>query len=176
MDNLDAIELMCARLLVVYQAPPKGWAAEALKILDGIPAEALDAAATQIMKTRKYSSFPSFAEILEAANGWIAQQRAEAIRQTPRAIDGQERNDERRERARTAMKTDMGQRAAREGWAWQLHDYVVNHGRMPDSGEQAILKRTATEQKASAQYLAKMGLLETYELAEAKHAKMAMEG
>lgn len=173
MSDEDALGKMIERLLTQFTPPEFGWELEAIKLLSDIPDNALDAAATSILKTRKYRDFPSIYDIREAAGVWIAAQRAASIRQTPRVIDGRECTSETEARAITALKTDLGKRAASEGWAAGLFQYVYNHGRMPDSSEQMTIRREQDRLLDSAEKYPQFALAEMHMAMETRYAGIA---
>ena len=107
--------------------------------LSGFSAEVLEKAAADIVRTRKNEYFPILAECLAAcreAKRWLDVGKPKLQSEAVRKFVGFE------ELADQLIHTAMGRQAANEGWILMLHDYIRNHGRLPDEWQIPRMKAT----------------------------------
>jgi hypothetical protein len=107
----------------------------ALKQFDGW---VIDAAATRIVHDRTSDKFPLPADVRRVCFQVVADDR----QKQPRMDDAEKAQDPYK-LASELILCSMGKRAAREGWALTLRDFIVRNGRLPDS-EREISKLIAT--------------------------------
>lgn len=131
------------RLMTVYGEPkhdkPEALLAEYVAALKGFSAQVLSEAAGEVIRTRKYKSWPTIGECVAAAEkvnaptGQPVEQHDETVR---RIVEAKDRS---RAWARDWLKgTVTGRQSADEGWCralhnvvWQLHHATVKRGESP---------------------------------------------
>jgi len=107
----------------------------ALKQFDGW---VIDAAATRIVHDRTSDKFPLPADVRRVCFQVVADDKQKQPR-----MDEPAHVQDPYKLASELIQCSMGKRAAREGWALTLRDFVVSNGRLPDS-EREISKMIAT--------------------------------
>jgi hypothetical protein len=98
--------------------------------LDKYDAWVLEAAARRIVDERKDDYFPKPAEVHQVCRAILAQDRISKPELTVKAGPADPFKF-----AYELMRGEMGKRAAREGWALTLRDFIVKEKRLPDSRE-----------------------------------------
>lgn len=104
----------------------------------------LKEAASHIIRTRTFSTYPTLGEIIEALNHVLDSRLPGATRE--RLSDGLEFEKRKLARRRACQRircTSLADPANKEGWLHGLIDFVAEHDRMPTADEQASLKWTA---------------------------------
>ena len=170
MADAADIQAMAERLTANFSAPETKWAGEAVKVLKDLPADALDGAATKLLTTRGYRSFPTFAEIREAALDWQAEQhRAKARKESPGPTEEQQREA----KAWSVIRSELGVRAANERWAPGLFDFVATRGHAPDESEIKGIRGQQRNVDAQAQEARKLKAFGAplYELRQSMHER-----
>lgn len=140
-------------------ANPKGYVEELERLFRGYSEEELDEAATLIFQTQKTTRWPTPAIMLACAKqGRDTLRRLNnPVRRMPRRLDSlgepyQPRSEledwnywsrEAFEAADRLIQSDMGRKAAHEGWINDLHDFCRQHRRLPVPKEQSKLIRAA---------------------------------
>jgi len=128
---------LLARLAIVYGPPdsgdPAAYLAEVARMLVKYSDADLQRAGDLIIRTHRGRSFPTPAQIVTAC---------EDAKPEPAPV--QTKNDPAWSAAAFAdadrlLKSDMGHRAAREGWALGLHDYCRKHRCLPTPAKIATI-------------------------------------
>jgi hypothetical protein len=112
--------------------------------LTGFGERDLKDAASHIIRTRTFSTFPMIGEIREAIRVVGDARLPAASRQRlDQQMEFEKRKLARRKACMRIRNTALGEPADREGWLHGLIDFVVAKDRMPDAEEQAELRRVA---------------------------------
>jgi hypothetical protein len=98
--------------------------------LDRYDAWVLDAAARRIVDERKDDYFPKPAEVHQVCRAILAEDRISKPQLTV-----QQGPADPFKFAYELMRCELGKRAAREGWALTLRDFIVKEKRLPDGRE-----------------------------------------
>ena len=116
----------------------------ALKHYDG---EVLDSALQRLVDTRTDRRFPLPAEIRKVCNEVIEwQNRGKLVPEQQKAARHLESTADRIKLANDLICTELGRKAAREGWILGLWDYARKNGRLPSAGyEIANIQRGRVE-------------------------------
>ena len=151
--SVEAVRDFVAELLVHFadtRDRDDAWADSMVKALRGFTREVLNAAAADIIATRKYRNFPLPAECIEAC--WKAKDRlstAERAANLPGLAQHNIITSGKGPKQYNEMHGDqlivgpMGRQAAKEGWILSLHDFASLYHRLPDPGEIPRLKQAA---------------------------------
>lgn len=91
----------------------------------------IDAAATRLIQSRTKTVFPFPREMIDACNEVLADDRRSKPTLSPQ---GNGHGDPFK-LADDLMRGELGRRAAREGWALRLRDFIADNHRLPDEGE-----------------------------------------
>lgn len=90
----------------------------------------IDAAATRIVHDRTQSGFPFPAEVRKVCFQVLADDRA-----SKPTLETEKKPANPYKLADDLMRCELGRRAAREGWALTLRDWIAEKHRLPDEGE-----------------------------------------
>jgi len=140
---------LLVRLGVMYGRPdstdPKAFIAEyARQLHEFVPSE-LTVATDLLLKSREQkTTWPSVKECLDACRAARGLARAKSA--PPRQWEQEahpEWSPQRRQLANALITSDMGLRAAEEGWIGALWDFCRNHQRLPHGREISKVKETA---------------------------------
>lgn len=110
------------------------WLAEWESALKPYEAWVIDAAATRMIHSRVKDKFPVPRELIDICNEVVADDK----RTKPR-LDVTPGQGNPFKLAHELMQCELGRRAAREGWALTLRDFIVRNGRLPQ-GEIEVKK------------------------------------
>lgn len=125
--------------------PDKALAAY-MRALGRFSGEALRETADTAIRTAKRRTWPMPGELIEIAKEAERQIR---LREAPKGSAGTEISDEERERMFLEMlRSDVGKRAANEGWAADLQDFIREKGRVPVPSEADRLASDAAARDA----------------------------
>jgi hypothetical protein len=106
---------------------------------------ALSEAAQAIILTRKVRSFPTIAECVEACEN----PRAVKARRASKARRAEHCDDE---TATRLLRSDVGRRAAVEGWVAELYMFLGRKGRHPSDAEERALRERAARMQGCGWY------------------------
>jgi hypothetical protein len=112
--------------------------------LIGYGQDELKEAASHIIRTRTFSTYPTAGEIIEAIRQVRLRRLPDATRE--RLKDGLDHEKKKLARRRACQRircTSLADPANKEGWLHGLIDFVADHDRMPDTHEQDALRWTA---------------------------------
>lgn len=119
------------RMMLVYGEPdsddPKAFMGEYARMLKGYSESVLNDALDRLLRTRKFKTWPTIAECVGAAED-VTAARAAANRKPDRPTDFTRE-------AEDVLKSDLGAKAAHEGWVLGLYDHVQRYGRKPTHQE-----------------------------------------
>jgi hypothetical protein len=128
---------LLARLCIVYGQPdshdPTAYLAEVAKMLARYTAADLQRAGDHIIRTHKFRSFPTPAQIVVACEDARPQQ------MTPEMKGDPSWSKEAIAHADRLVNCELGRRAAHEGWILGLHDYCRKHGALPPSAKVGVI-------------------------------------
>jgi hypothetical protein len=99
--------------------------------LDQYDAWVLDAAARRIVDERKDEYFPKPYEVHQVCRIILAEDR----QKKPTLSQTKDHNSNPYKLAHELIQCALGRRAAREGWALTLRDFIAKEGRLPADGE-----------------------------------------
>ena len=123
--------------------------ARALSQYDG---EVLQRAADAMLAVRSQRKFPLLAECLDACRSAQNEIASEAKRENDdrrqAAKSSNPSSPERVKQAERMMNSDVGRRAAEEGWIVSLHDFCREQGRLPNKFEAEKVRAAALIRKA----------------------------
>jgi hypothetical protein len=114
--------------------------------LIGYGQDELKEAASHIIRTRTFSTYPTAGEIIEAIRQVRLRRLPDATRE--RLKDGLDHEKKKLARRRACQRircTSLADPANKEGWLHGLIDFVADHDRMPDTHEQDALRWTAEQ-------------------------------
>lgn len=146
--STDAIDKFTRRLMNVFGEPKTtdlgAYLAELANILGGYSDAELQEAATLLMRAAKYRTWPLPAEMLEAAKS----ARRELLAKGRETKPAENHNpDPWSEQAKAAadklINSDLGRKAAHEGWIGGLYSFCRQHRRLPHPREQHTLIENA---------------------------------
>lgn len=117
------------RLVVIWGSPESvddpAYIAEIDKAVKGTSPALLEMAADWLIKNYRGARFPTPAQIVNALR---------EVTPAPTVAEGErhvEWSPEAMAQARRLIQSEMGRKAAREGWILSLHDYCRKHGDLP---------------------------------------------
>lgn len=90
-----------------------------------------------ILEKKRRSGFPDIDLVVQAVKTAAIELDKQARYQPRNPVD------DRADRARNLIRSEMGRTAADQGWISQLYSFCERHGRLPNPGEQANLMRQA---------------------------------
>lgn len=125
------------------------WVNSVVREVGGMPKEALERAAGEMVRNRKVSRTPLVAEIVEAckeARYWVDREKQATELPVDRAADLKFAiwSEERKRLADDICMAPLGKTAVKEDWIRGFHDFVRENGRAPNEHE---IKRLKTQQK-----------------------------
>lgn len=127
---------MLARLGVIYGPPqsvdPKAFLDEMENMLGKYSAEVLDKAADRVIRTHRGRQWPTPSECINACEDVLEVDRSHAARK-PQDERYPEWSSSAIAKADKLIQSELGRRAAREGWISTLWDYCRSAGALPDN-------------------------------------------
>lgn len=157
--------VLLGKLSLLYGSPSKDAAeaqaiiSEYARLMNKYSDAELDAAADNIIKTRKFKSWPTIGDCIAALEDYRAKMHEENAPERKKEIPYPEWSKERIAEADRMIRCEMGETAAREGWVLGLHDFCRNHRRLPKPNEIAKLMDGARYADLCAAGVVDMGLL-----------------
>lgn len=135
---------LLARLASMYGPPdtddPRTWFAEVNKLIAGHDASVRTLAFDLIMRTHKGHRFPAISEIISACR-----EASDEIHPPKEKQKFPEWSKSAFAFADKLIASDLGQRAADDGWVQPLHAFCREHRRLPRLGEISDCQRAARE-------------------------------
>jgi hypothetical protein len=158
MTKAEAFQCFIEPMMRNFDMPPggdqDGFFADLAGDLAEFQADALQAAAAAMRKTRKYRSFPTIAECIAACHAESERLAVEArATQSPRRGKWRDADSaSRRERMAAAEKcaTALGRRADVEGWLQSMIDFAIREGRAPSSASEISFCRSVADRSERA--------------------------
>lgn len=131
------------RLVIIFGQPdsadPQVYLQEVAKLLSKYSETQLQAGCNHLLKTHRTRTFPTPAQIITAIEDHLASQ----SEKTPIGPKHPEWQPAAKARADRLIQSEMGRKAAREGWILSLHDYCRKHNELPPYTEVSRLKEMA---------------------------------
>lgn len=129
---MSGVDKFISRALVLFGNPdspdPKGFLEEYTRHLRGYDPEVLDRAMDILLKTRKFKTWPSIGEIVEAAGKAGSELPKAPTNPFPTKRDHVDK-------AEAVLNKPVAVKAAREGWIMGLYDHWSEFGREPTQRE-----------------------------------------
>lgn len=132
---------MLAKLTLLYGQPSKDANEVALIIaeyarhMEGYSVSELSSAADFIARTRKFKSWPTIGDCIEALDDRRQKIREDNAPERSTAEPYPEWSKRRIAEADLMLASELGRQAAREGWVLSMHDFCRNNRRLPRAHE-----------------------------------------
>lgn len=153
--NIDAVTAFVANVRVHFNPDQmtaeqeSTWVKSLARSVGKFPPDVIKAAAQHIIKTRKYKTFPLPADIIDACQSIEKSKLATELSKTLpqlKVVD-ETWTAERLRAAYELCRSDLGRKAAREGWALRLWNFYRVELRNPSPIEMSRLSREAQEHR-----------------------------